>query len=151
MKSDPKAVCPMFLSTMLNLTQHEEKLSELSEKIEGHNASIEVYLENPAHIKKPDTLGKWSKRNEGPLSDIERALDDLGQAEGHLTELSVNLVRWSNTKSPVNGIPCEDIKFVDFHAINKRLEEVRLLMANAEWLMEQEEFVTFITHIEESI
>ena len=142
---------PQYAIVLKNLQSLDELHNEVSNRLSEIELSVETYLENPKHIKKPDTLGKWSKRNAGPLSDIERALDDIGQAEGHMTTLSANLDRWLDTKSPVNGVPNEDIKFVDYHHIMLRLEEVRLNLQNAEWLIEQKEFVTFITHIEDSI
>lgn len=142
---------PQYAIVILNLTSLGELHSEVTDRLSHIEASVETFLENPKHIKKPDTLGKWSKRNAGPLSDIERALDDIGQAEGHMTTLSANLDRWLETKSPVNGVPSEDIKFVDYHHIMLRLEEVRLLLQNAEWLVDQPEFVKFFTHIEDSI
>jgi hypothetical protein len=142
---------PQYAIVLQNLQSLDELHNEVTNRLSHIEASVETYLENPKHITKPDTLGKWSKRNAGPLSDIERALDDIGQAEGHLTTLSANLDRWLDTKSPVDGVPSEDIKFVDYVHVMKRLEEARLLLQNAEWLIEQTEFVTFITHIEDSI
>lgn len=131
----------------LILDEHER----VAERLSHIEASIETYLSNPKHIKKPDSLAKWSKRNAGVNADIERALDDLGQAEGHLMTLSANFGRWLDSKNPVNGRPDEDIKFVDYVHILKRQEEARLLLQNAEWLVDQPEFVAFFTHIEDSI
>ena len=142
---------PQYAIVIQNLIALDELHNEVTNRLSHIEASVETYLENPKHITKPDTLGKWSKRNAGPLADIERALDDIGQAEGHLTTLSGNLDRWLDTKSPVDGVPNEDIKFVDYVHVMKRLEEARLLLQNAEWLVDQPEFVTFITHIEDSI
>lgn len=142
---------PQYDIVTKNLIALDELHNEVTNRLSHIEVSVETYLENPEHIKKPDSLGKWSKRNAGPLADIERALDDIGQAEGHVTTLSANLDRWLDTKSPVNGVPNEDIKFVDYHHIMLRLEEARLLLQNAEWLVEQTEFVTFITHIEDNI
>lgn len=142
---------PQYAIVIQNLIALDELHNEVTNRLSHIEASVETYLENPKHITKPDTLGKWSKRNAGPLADIERALDDIGQAEGHLTTLSANLDRWLDTKSPVDGVPSEDIKFVDYVHVMKRLEEARLLLQNAEWLVDQPEFVTFITHIEDSI
>lgn len=142
---------PQYAIVLKNLQSLDELHNEVTSRLSEIEVSVETYLENPEHIKKPDTLGKWSKRNAGPLADIERALDDIGQAEGHMTTLSANLDRWLDTKSPVNGVPNEDIKFVDYHHIMLRLEEVRLNLQNAEWLVSQPEFITFITHIEDNI
>lgn len=142
---------PQYTEVIQNISQLDDLHNEVTNRLSHIEVSIETYLENPAHIKKPDSLAKWSKRNEGPLSDIERALDDIGQAEGHITTLKANIDRWADTKFFKDGVPNEDIKFVDYVHINKRLEEVRELLQNAMWLTDQPEFVAFFTHIEDSI